>query len=131
MQHRLSSLLLNFYNWCKRKRTIYLFLGSVLVLAVLFWTDPDQGVSTGILVLGIAVCLLAVAFAHIARKALTDYAEADMQSLFKRAKGSPTGAGLALVALAIMLSALLSLFGSQVHAATLDGLNFLKVGEQI
>lgn len=120
MPYPLLSLLLNGCVWLKRKRTLYLFLGSVLVLSVLFWTDPDHGLSTGILVLGIAVCVLAVAFAHMARKALSDYAEADMQSLFKCAQGSPTGAGLALVALAIMFSALLSLFGSQVHAATLN-----------
>jgi hypothetical protein len=108
-----------------RFRNLYLVLGSALVLGALFYTDPDGGLSTGMLLLGLLVCVLAVAFAHISRKALTDYLEADMQKLFARASESPTGAGLALVALSILMAALLMLFGSKVHAATLDPATFI------
>lgn len=82
------------------------------------------------LLLGLLVCVLAVAFAHISRKALTDYPEADMQKLFARASESPTGAGLALVALSILIAALLMLFGSKVHAATLDPETFIPAKAQ-
>jgi hypothetical protein len=113
-----------------RFRNLYLILGSALVLGALFYTDPDGGLSTGMLVLGLLVCVLAVAFAHISRKALTDYPEADMQKLFARASESPTGAGLALVALSILMAALLMLFGSKVHAATLDPATFIPAKAQ-
>ena len=54
--------------------------------------------------------------AHLARKALHDYPEANMQNLFRMAGSDPIGAGLALIALAITLSALLGLFSRQAHA---------------
>jgi hypothetical protein len=60
--------------------------------------------------------MVAVAFAHLARKALADYPEADMQTLFRRAREHPIGAGLALVALSIVISALLALFGGNARA---------------
>lgn len=102
-----------------RARNLFLWLGCGVVLASLVLTDPDSGLSTGMMLLGLAVCVLAVAFAHVTRKALTDYPEANMQKLFARASESPTGAGLALIALAILIAALLLLFGSKVHAAPL------------
>lgn len=100
-----------------RTRHTILLGGSVALLAVLLATDPDRGVTTGLLVMSIAVGLLAVLFAHWARKALHDYPEADMRRLFARAGEHPIGAGLALVALALVSSALLGLFGRQAHAA--------------
>lgn len=101
-----------------RLRFRYLFIlgGSAAVLAALLLTDPDQGVSTAMLLLGVVTPLIAVLFAHLARKALHDYPEADARKLFAMAGGSPIGAGLALVALAIVISALLGLFGRAAHA---------------
>jgi len=99
-----------------RTRHTFLLGGSVALLAVLLATDPDKGVTTGLLVMSIAVGLLAVLFAHLARKALHDYPEADMQRLFRKAAEHPIGAGLALVALALVSSALLGLFGRAAHA---------------
>lgn len=101
-----------------RFRNLFLGLGGGIVLAALFVTDPDGGGSTALMLLGMAVCVLAVAFAHVSRKALTDYPEADMRKLFRIAGGSSVGAGLALIALSIVISALLGLFGQRVHAAT-------------
>lgn len=99
-----------------RTRHTVLLGGSVALLAVLVATDPDRGVTTGLLVMSIAVGLLAVLFAHLARKALHDYPEADMRKLFARAGEHPIGAGLALIALALVSSALLGLFGRAAHA---------------
>lgn len=99
-----------------RFRHVFIFGGSALVVAALLLTDPDHGVSTAMLGLALVTPLIAVLFAHLARKALRDYAEADMRKLFKRAGEHPVGAGLALIALAIVLSGLLGLFGRAAHA---------------
>lgn len=100
-----------------RFRHLFLVGGSVLVLAALLLTDPDGGLSTGMMALSLAVAIIAVWFAHLARKALFDYPEADMRGLFREAKKSPTGAGLALVAMAIVIYGLLALFGGRANAA--------------
>lgn len=102
----------------KKIRFRYLFLagGSAAVLAALFATDPDKGLTTGMLVLSLVTPLLAVGFAHMARKALHDYPEADARRLFAKAGEHPIGAGLALVALAIVTYGLLALFGSVARA---------------
>jgi hypothetical protein len=99
-----------------RLRTLVLAVGSALVGAALLATDPDGGIATGMLGLGLVTPLIAVAFAHVMRKVLHDYPEADMQRLFRKAGETATGSGLALVALAIVLSALLALFGRGAHA---------------
>lgn len=99
-----------------RFRHLFIFGGGLLVLAALLLTDPDRGLSTGMLVLGLVTPLLAVGFAHFGRKALHDYPEADARRLFRKAGEHPTGAGLALVALAIVLYGLLGLFGSVARA---------------
>ena len=99
-----------------RTRHTVLLGGSAALLAGLVMTDPNRGITTGIMLMSIAVGLLAVLFAHIARKALFDYPEADMRSLFRIARESAIGAGLALVAMAIVISGLLGLFGRAAHA---------------
>jgi hypothetical protein len=103
------------HRW--RFRHVFLAGGSGVVLTALFLTDPDRGLSTALLLLGIVTPLIAVLFAHWARKALFDYPEADMRSLIREARGHPVGAGLALVAVAIVIAALLGLFGRAAHAA--------------
>ena len=100
-----------------RFRHIFTIGGSAVVVAALLLTDPDHGLSTGALLLSLAVPFLALLLAHWARKALFDYGEADMRRLFAEAKTTSVGAGLALVALAIILAALLGLFGRSAHAA--------------
>lgn len=108
-----------------RFRHTFLFFGSIAVLLVLYLTDPDSGLSTGMLVLGLLVCVLALALVHLARKALFDYPEADMRRLFRKAGEESTGAGLALVAMSIIIGSLMLLFGSKVHAAGLDARTYL------
>lgn len=102
----------------KKLRFRHLFLagGSVVVLAALLATDPDKGLTTGMLVLSLVTPLLAVGFVHLARKALFDYPEADARALFSKAREHPVGAGLALVAIAIVIYGLLALFGSVARA---------------
>lgn len=95
---------------------MFLIGGSAIVLAALYLTDPDKGITTAMLVLSLVTPLLAVAFSHFSRKALHDYAEADARKLFAKAGEHPIGAGLALVALAIVTYGLLALFGSIARA---------------
>ena len=95
-----------------RFRNLFVFGGTAVVVAALLLSDPDQGLSTGMLLLSAASGLIAVALAHLGRKALHDYPEADARTLFRKAGEHPIGAGLALIALAIVLSGLLGLFGS-------------------
>lgn len=100
-----------------RFRTWFLAGGCALIGVALLASDPDGGAMTALFGLGLVTPLLAVAFAHLARKALHDYPEADMRPLFRKAAEHPIGAGLALVALSITASALLGLFGKAAHAA--------------
>jgi hypothetical protein len=112
-----------------RVRTIYLVLGCISVLVGLFFTDPDGGTSTGLYLLGLSVSILAVALMHISRKALFDYPEADMQKLLAKAVEGSTGAGLALVAMAIVMAALLMLFSGKAHAG-IDVKTYIPVQAQ-
>ena len=99
-----------------RIRHLFHIGGSVAVCVALFWTDPDQGVGTGMILLGAFSCILAVALAHWSRKAMFDYPDASMEKLFGMASKSSIGSGLALLALAIVIYGLLGLFGKAVHA---------------
>jgi hypothetical protein len=99
-----------------RWRNVYLAGGCIVILSALLWRDPDQGTMTGDFILSLVAPLLAVGLAHLTRKALTDYPSSDMEALFARARKSSVGAGLALVALAILLHALLGLFGQSARA---------------
>ena len=99
-----------------RYRNLFLIGGSAVVVLALLATDPDKGVSTGLLLLALVVPLIAVLFAHLGRKALHDYPEADARNLFRKAGEHPIGAGLALIALSIVLLGLLGLFGKAAHA---------------
>lgn len=110
-----------------RHRTFFLFWGTVIAAGLSYYSDPDSGLSTLLGGLALIQGVWAVAAAHWGRKALTDYPEADMRRLFRaivEAKpednpGRPIGAGLALVALAIMFFGLLLVFSPRAHADTL------------
>jgi hypothetical protein len=99
-----------------RFRYLFLLGGSAVVLGALLATDPDKGVTTGMLLLSLVTPLLAVGFVHLARKALHDYPEADARRLFGKAGEHPIGAGLALIALAIVAYGLMGLFGGLARA---------------
>ena len=100
-----------------RARYWLLYVGTLIVVGALYYADPDsRGLTTRLLMLQIATGIVAVLCAHWARKGLHDYPAADMSDLFKVAKQSPMGAGLALIALSIVFSALLGMFGRAAHA---------------
>lgn len=101
-----------------RFRHTFMVGGSAAAVAALLGTDPDKGIGTGMLLLSLVSGLLAMLMAHWGRKALFDYPEADMRTLLAKAGQHPVGAGLALVALAMVLSALLGLFAGRAHAQT-------------
>lgn len=111
-----------------RFRNIFLVLGSVLVLAALFFTDPDKGVSTAMLLQALVVPVLAVGVAHLARKALFDYF--DMGEAIRKACETPEGSSRVVLAACIVLAALLLLFGGQVHAAPLDVKSYIPANAQ-
>lgn len=96
-----------------RFRDRFLIGGSVAVLVALFATDPDKGLSTGMMLLSIASGMLTLILAHWALKALFDYDSADREELFAKCKESATGAGLGLLSLAIVLHALIGLFSNR------------------
>ena len=103
-----------------RHRASFLFGGAIIAAALSFYTDPDaHGLSTLLGGLAIVQGVWAVAASHWARKALTDYPEADQRRLFAKAAEDPVGAGLALIALAIVFVGLLLVFAPRAHADTL------------
>ena len=103
-----------------RHRSLFLFGGALIAAALSFYTDPDaHGLSTLLGGLAIIQGIWAVAAAHWGRKALTDYPEADQRRLFAKAAESSVGAGLALIALAIVFVGLLLVFAPRAHADTL------------
>lgn len=109
-------------DWWKSLRFRYKFMvgGSLAAIIGLVVTDPDKGTSTGLWLLGIGSGMVALLLGHWARKATHDYPEADARKLFSKASQDPVGAGLALVALALVFQAVLGLFAGRAHAQTPD-----------
>lgn len=99
-----------------RFRYVFMGFGVAAVLGALVATDPDKGLMTGMLLMALATPVLAVAFAHLARRGLFDYL--DLQQVAGEAQKGPTGAGLVFVGVCIVIAALLGLFGRSVQAAT-------------
>lgn len=110
-----------------RHRSLFLAGGAAIALWASLRSDPDHGLATLLGGLAIAQGVWAVAASHWARKALMDYPEADMRALFRRAGEAPIGAGLALVAIAIVLFGLLMVFSPRAQAAELPT-GFTKYG---
>lgn len=103
-----------------RHRSLFLFGGAIIAAALSYYSDPDaRGLSTILGGLAIIQGIWAVTAAHMGRKALTDYPEADQRRLFAKAGESPVGAGLALIALAIVFVGLLLVFAPRAYADTL------------
>jgi len=102
-----------------RHRSLFLFGGAIVAALASLESDPDHGWATALGGLSILQGIWAVAASHWARKALLDYPEADMRKLFARAGQDPVGAGLALIAIAILLVGLLAVFAPRAHAGEL------------
>jgi hypothetical protein len=94
-------------------------VGSAAVLVALLLTDPLSGVVTANWILNTARFVFAVSMAFFGYRAVTDYPEADGQMLHTIAGRSPVGAGLALVARALVIIAMALLFNAVAEAQTL------------
>ena len=92
-----------------RFRDIFLGIGSVLVIILLLLSDPQSpviaqlpfGAGTVGLLINLTVSLLLIGLLHMGRKALADYIE--LEVFFKKAIETPEGAGMALIAVAVMM----------------------------
>lgn len=92
-----------------RFRDIFLGIGSALVLVLLLLSDPQSGIISQLpfgaatlgLILNLVIAIFFVGFLHFSRKALLDYI--DLELFFKKAMEQPTGAGLALVAVGLIM----------------------------
>lgn len=94
-----------------RFRHIFMGVGTVFVLFLVFFSDPSVGVLSqlpfgsgllGILV-GLAISQLYIGLLHISRKGLFDYL--DLEVYFKKAYETSLGASIALVAVALAMVA--------------------------
>lgn len=102
-----------------RHRSLFLFGGAIVAAIASLYSDPDHGFSTVLGGLAILQGIWAVAASHWARKALMDYPAADMRRLFEQAGKESTGAGLALIAISIVLVGLMLVFAPRAHAGEL------------
>ena len=95
-----------------RFRHLLLGLGSILTIAVLLLSDPDNGViqnlpfgsgtvSTLIILL---TSILYIGLLHLGRKSLMDYI--DLEQYFKKALSSSEGSGLAIIGVGTMMVAI-------------------------
>lgn len=100
-----------------RHRSLFLAGGALVAFAASLWSDPDHGFATALGGLSLVQGIWAVAAAFWAHKALFDYPEADKRTLIKKAGEGSLGAGLALIALAIVFVGLLMVFAPRAQAA--------------
>jgi hypothetical protein len=102
-----------------------LYVMCIALIGAIYATDPDGWATSTVRMMGLGAGLLAVAAAQIGRKLLFGYPEADMRSLFRRARESSVGAGLALVALALIINGMLGVFGPRATAAPIDARSYV------
>lgn len=114
-----------------RHRTLFLLIGAAVAFLLSLACDPDNGNATLLGGLAILQGVWAIAAAHWARKALTDYPEADQRRLFAKALEGSTGAGLALVALSVLFVGLLLVFSPRARAAEALPVGFLTYGPML
>lgn len=104
-----------------RLRNWFIWVLSMVLLLALWMTDPDNGSSMFIYLIKLATgFFFAVALAHLGRRVMFDYPEADARSTFDRARESSTGAGLLSVAIAIITGALLLIASSAAKAQDVE-----------
>lgn len=95
-----------------RFRNVFLLIGSLLTIVVLFMSDPDSGLvqnlpfggGTVALLIVLVTSILYVGMLHLSRRALMDYI--DLEVYFKKALMSPEGAGLAIIGVGLMMVAI-------------------------
>ena len=97
-----------------RPRNYLLVGGTLLIMSFLWFSDPNGGALTATLAAQLATPVVAVWFAHLARKALFDYI--DLGELVTKARESAVGAAIIFASVCAVIFALLGLFGNQVRA---------------
>jgi hypothetical protein len=91
-----------------------LWVLPLLVIAWLFGTDPDGGLSTRDMLQGLAVGVIAVTLAHVGRKFVLDYIK--LEELVRLAKAGNTAAAIVVLGVLIFMSSLLFVFAPRAHA---------------
>lgn len=110
------------FNRKLRKRDVFIYISSLIVLTLYIMTDPffgliqqlPVGAGTIATLLILLKGLLYASLLHFTRKFIFDYDEADFQSLAGKAKETSYGAGFALIGFSIMMVA----FAIVIYAAT-------------
>lgn len=97
-----------------RFRNYILIGGTLLVIMFMWFSDPNGGALTTTLTAQLATPVVAVWFAHLARKALFDYI--DLKELYEQAKSTAIGAAITFTGICLIIFGLLGLFGNQVRA---------------
>lgn len=95
-----------------RFRSVFLGIGSLLVVLVLLLSDPDNGMVANLpfgagtlsTLIILVTSVLYVGVLHLARKALTDYI--DLEKVFNKAMMTPEGAGYVFIGIGLMMIAI-------------------------
>jgi hypothetical protein len=98
----------------KNARLWGLWIAPVLVIAWLFDTDPDGGLSTQAMLQGLVAGVIAVTLAHIARKFVLNYIK--LEEMVKLAKEGNVAAAIVTLGVLIFMSVLLLVFAPRAHA---------------
>lgn len=106
--------MIKFLKGLKSHRAFFLFGLSVFGFFLSYRYDPDNGLTTLLGSLAMLQGIWAVGMAHWARKALLPYV--DLKEFFAKSLQSAVGAGLALIAVAIVFVGLLVVFAPRAHA---------------
>lgn len=97
-----------------RKRTWGVWGLSAIVLAILFYTDPDRGGTTRDMLVGAIVVGLAFTAAHFLRKFLFDYIK--LSEHVKSALNGNVGSGLVVHAVILFIIGAAWIFSTRVYA---------------
>lgn len=96
------------------KRFFGIWMLSAAILGWLYYSDPDQGMSTAAMLTSLGSALLAVAGAHFARQMLFPYIKLGI--LFDEARKGNTAAAIAAFAGVLAFVGLLLVFSPRAHA---------------
>ncbi|MGE4241734.1 hypothetical protein [Ramlibacter sp.] len=104
-----------------RHRTWFVFVAALAILLVRMLTDTGGLAKSAAWLIEVCTGIALVTICHVARKAYLDYgAHTDMRKLFATAAGTPNGAGLALVAIAIFFLGFALIFSPRAAAGELE-----------
>lgn len=115
----LGYLLVTGFTKCRkvyRFRSFFFIVSTALVMFSLLRLDPDNGEATGIWLTQITSMIVCIWLAHFSRKALFDYPEADMRTLFRESLRGNKAAAMAILAQVALLISLFFVFSGAARA---------------